>query len=164
MNNKTHEFRVCTINPAEPASRFQRVMNMATKAWQKMHSVLFRGEFLFISVENGIVVKLNRQGEIVERIAENRLSSDIFERLIASTQFRGNAVFAIYIADSIGYSGSVAVQMYKDLFQADMNRFEFFRSFTYALSLIGTLLLIAACCYFFPKTSPLSKSPYHDVS
>ena len=83
MNNKTHEFRVCTINPAEPASRFQGVMNMATKAWQKMHSVLFRGEFLFISVENGIVVKLNRQGEIVERIAVNRLSSDIFERLIA---------------------------------------------------------------------------------
>ncbi len=88
----------------------------------------------------------------------------LFERLIASTRFQGNAVFAIYIADSIGYSGSVAVQMYKDLFQADMNRFEFFRSFTYALSLIGTLLLIATCCYFFPKTSPLSKSSAHDVS
>jgi hypothetical protein len=76
----------------------------------------------------------------------------LFERLIASTQFRGNAVFAIYIADSIGYTGSIAVQVYKDLVQADLNRFEFFHTFTYALSVLGTGLLVASCVYFLPKT------------
>jgi len=76
----------------------------------------------------------------------------LFERLIASTRSRGNAVFAIYIADSIGYTGSIAVQVYKDLFQFDINRFEFLRAFTYALSLLGAGLLATSCFYFLPKT------------
>jgi hypothetical protein len=76
----------------------------------------------------------------------------LFERIIASTHFRGNAVFAIYIADSIGYTGSIALQVYKDLFQSDMNRFEFFHAFTYAFSVLGTGLLMASCIYFLPKT------------
>ena len=71
---------------------------------------------------------------------------------MASTHFRGNAVFAIYIADSIGYTGSIALQVYKDLFQSNMNRFEFFHSFTYVFSLLGTVLLLASCVYFLPKT------------
>jgi len=75
----------------------------------------------------------------------------LFERLIASTRCRGNAVFAIYIADSVGYTGSIAVQIYKDLFQSDMNRFEFFHAFTYTLSLLGAGLLVASCIYFLSK-------------
>jgi len=76
----------------------------------------------------------------------------LFERLIASTHSRGNAVFAIYIADSIGYTGSIAVQVYRDLFQSDINRFEFFHAFTYVFSLLGAGLLVASCIYFLPKT------------
>jgi hypothetical protein len=75
----------------------------------------------------------------------------LFERLIASTQFRGNAVFAIYIADSVGYTGSIAVQIYRDLFEPDINRFEFFRAFTYAFSLLGAGLLVASCVSFLSK-------------
>jgi hypothetical protein len=75
----------------------------------------------------------------------------LFERLIASTQFRGNAVFAIYIADSVGYTGSIAVQLYKDLFHSDINRFEFFHAFTYAITLLGIGLLAASCVYLLPK-------------
>ena len=77
-----------------------------------------------------------------------------FERLLASTHFRGNAVFAIYIADSVGYTGSIALQVYRDLFQSDINRFEFFHDFTYALSLLGAGLLVTSCIYFLPKTHP----------
>lgn len=79
----------------------------------------------------------------------------LFERLIASTQFRGNAVFAIYIADSVGYTGSIVVQIYRDLFQPDINRFEFFRAFTYTFSLLGAVLLVASCVSFLPKTRRL---------
>jgi len=78
----------------------------------------------------------------------------LFERLLASTHFRGNAVFAIYIADSVGYTGSIALQVYRDLFQSDINRFEFFHDFTYALSLLGAGLLVTSCIYFLPKTHP----------
>ena len=73
-------------------------------------------------------------------------------RLLASTHFRGNAVFAIYIADSVGYTGSIALQVYKDLFQSDINRFDFLHGFTYAFSLLGAGLLVASCVYFLPKT------------
>ena len=76
----------------------------------------------------------------------------LFERLLASTHFRGNAVFAICIADSVGYTGSIALQIYKDLFQSDMNRFEFLHGFTYAFSLLGVGLLVASCLFFLPKT------------
>ncbi len=76
----------------------------------------------------------------------------LFERLLASTHFRGNAVFGIYVADSIGYTGSISVQLYKDFFQSNINRFEFFHDFTYVLSLLGAVLLVASCIYFLPKT------------
>ena len=81
----------------------------------------------------------------------------LFERLIASTRFRGNAVFAIYIADSFGYTGSIAVQLYKDFFQSELNRFEFFRVFTYAFSVLGFVLLAASCLHFLSKANRLSK-------
>ena len=71
--------------------------------------------------------------------------SILFDRMIASTQVIGTAVFAIYVADSLGYTGSVAVQLYKDLVAAEATRLAFFRSFTYALSVgAATLVLISA--------------------
>ena len=90
--------------------------------------------------------------------------SVLFERLLASTHFRGNAVFAIYIADSVGYTGSIALQVYKDLFQSNMNRFEFLRSFTYGLSLLGTVLLVTSCVYFLPKLGRAKKTKQTDAN
>lgn len=39
----------------------------------------------------------------------------LFERLIALLQFKGNVGFLFYIADALGYSGSVAVMLFKEL-------------------------------------------------
>ena len=72
----------------------------------------------------------------------------LFERLIASTRAVGTAVFAIYIADSIGYCGVISVLLSKDLLAGDVSRLEFFRYFTYFMSILGVVLLIASCCYF----------------
>lgn len=74
--------------------------------------------------------------------------SVLFDRTIASTRVAGTAVFAIYVADALGYTGSVGVQLYKDLADPNMSRFEFFRQFTYFMSILGTVLLSAACVYF----------------
>jgi len=68
----------------------------------------------------------------------------LFDRMIASTKVMGTAVFAIYVADALGYSGSVAVQLYKDLAAGEATRLAFFRSFTYALSAGAAALILAS--------------------
>ncbi|MCH8045266.1 MAG: hypothetical protein IID44_16265 [Planctomycetes bacterium] len=74
--------------------------------------------------------------------------SMLFDRLIASTRTTGTAVFAIYVADAIGYTGSIGVQLYKDLGQSDISRLEFFRLMTYGLSILALVGLTASCLYF----------------
>ncbi|MEO2022857.1 MAG: DUF5690 family protein, partial [Pirellulaceae bacterium] len=75
----------------------------------------------------------------------------IFDRLLASTRFTGTAVFAIYIADSLGYTGSVALQLYKALGQSETTWLDFFRGMAYLLSVVGTVLLSLAAAYFVGK-------------
>jgi hypothetical protein len=75
----------------------------------------------------------------------------IFDRLLASTRFTGTAVFAIYIADSLGYTGSVALQLYKALGQSETTWLNFFRGMAYLLSVVGTVLLSLAAAYFVRK-------------
>jgi len=74
--------------------------------------------------------------------------SVLFERLLASTRFVGTAVFAIYLADAIGYTGSVGVQLYRDLAQSDLSRFGFFKGFTCFMSVLGVICLLSSCLYF----------------
>jgi uncharacterized membrane protein YhaH (DUF805 family) len=74
--------------------------------------------------------------------------SVLFERLLASTRFVGTAVFAIYLADAIGYTGSVGVQLYRDLGQSGLSRLAFFKNFTYFMSVLGLVCLVSSCVYF----------------
>ena len=82
--------------------------------------------------------------------------SVLFDRLIASTRAVGTAVFAIYLADAIGYGGAICVLLSKDLIAGDVSRLDFFRYLTYFMAILGSLLLIASCCYFllFHKAAP----------
>jgi len=73
----------------------------------------------------------------------------LFERLMAATRCAGTAVFAIALSDAVGYTGSVAVQLYKEFGGTAMNRLEFLRAYTYFMSLVGAVSLAAAYCYFF---------------
>ena len=74
--------------------------------------------------------------------------SVLFDRLIASTQVAGTAVFAIYLADFTGYLGSIGVLLTKDLAAASLSKYEFLRLMTYILSSAGTLLLVLSAAYF----------------
>lgn len=67
--------------------------------------------------------------------------SVLFDRVVAATRTVGTAVFAIYLCDSVGYTGSVALMFAKDLFQADATYLAFFLNFSYVLSLSGIVLL-----------------------
>jgi hypothetical protein len=75
-------------------------------------------------------------------------NSVLFERLMAYTRFTGTAVFAIYIADSMGYLGSVSMQLYKDLLESGSSKLEFFQSYSYLTSISGVLLLGISALYF----------------
>lgn len=75
----------------------------------------------------------------------------LFDRLIASTGVVGTAVFAIYVADAVGYTGSVGIQLYKDLAESHTSRLLFFKGFTYFMSTVGTICLIWSCGYFLRR-------------
>ncbi len=77
--------------------------------------------------------------------------SVIFDRIIASTRVTGTAVFAIYLADAIGYTGSIGLPLVKDQFFREVDRLTFFRVFTYIVSLGGIGILTASCVYFYRR-------------
>ena len=79
--------------------------------------------------------------------------SVLFDRLIATTGVAATAVFIIYVADALGYTGSIGVQLYRDLVESDATRLSFFHSFTYVMSIGAVGLLSASLVYFLAKTA-----------
>jgi len=80
-------------------------------------------------------------------------NSVLFERLMAATGSAGTAVFSIYLADALGYTGSVAAQIHKDLFAHDQSRMMFFESFS-ALFAASTIVGLSLALAYFLKRVP----------
>ena len=78
--------------------------------------------------------------------------SVLFDRLIASTRVVGTAVFAIYVADFVGYSGAISVMLFKDLVAGETSRLDFFRHLTYFMSALGFVGIGASAGYFLWRT------------
>jgi uncharacterized protein DUF5690 len=76
-------------------------------------------------------------------------SSFLFDRIMAATRFAGTAVFAVNLADAVGYTGSVGLLLFKDLVAHDTSRLAFFESWSYALSIGGSSGLALAGYYFW---------------
>ena len=68
----------------------------------------------------------------------------LFERMMAASRFNGTAVFAIQLADGIGYTGSVLFQLFRDLAFGQFNRLEFFVPYAIVVSIVGVLLMTAS--------------------
>lgn len=79
-------------------------------------------------------------------------NSVLFDRMIAYTRVQGTAVFAIYLADALGYTGSVGIQLYKDLGQSSESRLGFFTGYSYLLCIVGVALLLFSAAYFWRKS------------
>jgi len=84
--------------------------------------------------------------------------SVLFDRLIASTRSVGTAVFAIYVADALGYTGTISVMLYSDLLAGDVSRLHFFEDLTYFMSATGAVLLVAAGGYFAYRSHPAKQT------
>lgn len=88
-------------------------------------------------------------------------NSVLFERMMASTGFVGTAVFAIYVADSAGYTCSVSVQVGKDLLAAETSRAQFLQNLSVLVSLVGTASTLAAGLYFWHAgRAPRTATPW----
>ena len=77
----------------------------------------------------------------------------LFERMVAATGTAATAVFAIYVADALGYTGSIIVQLYKDLFAGDEKRDVFFINFTWLLGAVSIVCLLISWYYFLTYKS-----------
>ncbi len=80
--------------------------------------------------------------------------SVLFDRLMATTRTVGTAVFAIYVADALGYTGSVGVRLYKDLAESRMSDLDFMRLFSYSLAVLASVLFVASAVYFLTRAVP----------
>ena len=77
--------------------------------------------------------------------------SVLFDRLIAHTSVIGTAVFAIYLADAIGYTGVIAVLLYKEIWHSGETSLIFFQRFTYFMSVGGAILIAVGGVYFIRR-------------
>ena len=78
-------------------------------------------------------------------------NSVFFDRMLATFKYVGTVGFLIYLADSFGYLGSIAVVFYKNFGQPNLSWLEFFLSGGYIISVVGTLLIFGSMIYFHVK-------------
>jgi hypothetical protein len=74
-----------------------------------------------------------------------------FERLIATFKYPGNVGFLIYVADSFGYLGSVAVLFTKELLKVKLRWSNFYSHGVIILSVLGIGGTILSLFYFSAK-------------
>jgi hypothetical protein len=71
-----------------------------------------------------------------------------FERLLATFHFKGNVGFIIYVADSMGYLGSVSVLLVKELGHPDISWGAFFQQSVMIVAVIGGISATLSLLYF----------------
>ncbi len=71
-----------------------------------------------------------------------------FERLLASFHYKGNVGFLIYVADSIGYLGSVSVLLVKELGHPGISWGTFFKEGVMTVAIIGGVCATLSLLYF----------------
>lgn len=90
-----------------------------------------------------------------------------FDRLIATFKVKGNVGFLIYIADSVGYLGSVSVLTWKEFGAGAINWGQFFIQAVIVFSVIGFALGISSLCYFnlkYQRSKRMDTEPYNNIN
>jgi hypothetical protein len=90
-----------------------------------------------------------------------QFNSIFFDRLIATFKYVSTVGFLIYLADSVGYVGSVSVLLYKEFGQANLSWLNFFIQSSYILAVSGCFLMSASLVYFIAKYSSMKQSGAH---
>lgn len=80
-----------------------------------------------------------------------QFNSIFFDRLIATFRYVSTVGFLIYLADSVGYLGSVSVLLFKEFGQKDVSWINFFIAGGYTMSIAGSILITTSLIYFHFK-------------
>lgn len=72
----------------------------------------------------------------------------LFDRMISTFKYAGNVGFLIYLADSYGYLGSVAVILAKSVFHIQLSWTRFYSFGVMVLSIVGVLGTLISAWYF----------------
>jgi len=75
----------------------------------------------------------------------------LFDRLMASFRERGNAGFLMYLADSIGYLGSVAVLIWRNFAASEMSWLSFYIKLCHIGAALCAGFMLWSWFYFFKK-------------
>ncbi len=71
-----------------------------------------------------------------------------YERFIAAFQVKGNVGYLIYLADFVGYIGSVAILLIKEFVGFEVQWNVFFIYMSYITCIVGVLMMVVAHIYF----------------
>jgi hypothetical protein len=80
-----------------------------------------------------------------------QFNSIFFDRLIATFRYVSTVGFLIYLADSVGYLGSVGVLLYRSFGQKNVSWLNFFIAGGYIMSVAGSVLILLSLVYFVRK-------------
>ena len=80
-------------------------------------------------------------------LAYTILQTVVFERMIALFRMKANAGYFVYICESIGYLGSVALLLYKEFFMKELSWSSVLMQFTYIQFFLGITLLAFSNIY-----------------
>jgi hypothetical protein len=78
-------------------------------------------------------------------------NSIFFDRMLAAFRYSGTVGFIMYVADSFGYLGSVAILIIKEFFSLTSAWLDFFLVFSLAVSGAGGVLILLSMIYFLRK-------------
>jgi MFS family permease len=85
-------------------------------------------------------------------VAYNPVNAILFDRLVAVSGRTANAGFLIYVADSSGYMGSVALLLWRNFSQASMDWLGFFTLGAYVTAIAGCIATLCAGIYFYARS------------
>ena len=72
----------------------------------------------------------------------------VFERIVSASSLRGNLVFLMYLADSIGYLGYVLLLTVEQRVRESSDQLSLFQNSLYSLSGLAIVCLVVAMIYF----------------
>jgi hypothetical protein len=96
-------------------------------------------------------------------LAYNPINAVLFDRLVAFGGKTANAGFLIYVADSCGYLGSVAVLLWRHFGASALDWLQFFILGAYCTSLIGGVATILAVIYFWRRSTSARRDAHISV-
>ncbi len=75
----------------------------------------------------------------------------VFERLIALLRFQGNIGFLFYVADALGYAGSVGIMLFKEFGQFQLTWVDFFVQLNFYAAVLILLLSLLTWIQLYRK-------------